>query len=71
MSSLIKLSAEELKDYLPASDISSVEQNKESVYKIENLSGVPEKIDPLINVEISLRGGERVGLFAKENGKKC
>lgn len=71
MSNLKKLSERELRDYLPASDISSVEQNKESVYKIENFSYVPEKTDPLINVEISLRGGERVGLFTEKNDNKC
>ena len=68
MSNLKQIKVSELKDCLPAQDFSVVTKSREQVFCIP-VSKVPEKTNPLVEVEVSLRRCERVGFFEMDNKK--
>lgn len=62
MPNLRQIKVSELKDFIPAQDFDVITKSKEHVFSIPVLK-IPEKVDPLVEVEVSLRRCERVGLF--------
>ena len=71
MSTLKKIRTSEMRGSIPAIDLMCVSRSGEQVFTIANgtLHGQSEQ-DPLINVEIALRKGERVGFFTSGHGKQ-
>jgi len=52
-----------MKQIVPAADFAVVSKSGEDVFFVE-VKGPASKTEPLVNVEIALRKGERVGLFS-------
>ncbi|MBI4262099.1 hypothetical protein HY624_01075 [Candidatus Uhrbacteria bacterium] len=65
MPTLKKISEKQMRQIVPAADFAVVSRSGEHVFLVE-VKGPVSKTEPLVNVEIALRKGERVGLFSSE-----
>ena len=66
MPALKKLKNPEIRAQLPRPDADLVVESGESVFILEIKRNSSPAVDPLIDVEVSLRRGERVGLFTED-----
>ncbi len=66
---LVQLNQAEIFSSLPQADAKQIKANGH-YFKLSKLPSNLQKIDPLIDVEISLRRGERVGLFVERYERK-
>mgnify|MGYP001565291558 CR=1 FL=1 len=69
MITLEKIKSDKINQYLINTDAQQINKSGEPVFAITGNLVFQEKDSPLLNVEISLRKCERVGLF-KHYGKK-
>ena len=65
MPTLRKIGEKKMKQIVPAADFTVVSQSGEPMLYVEVKNRVLQN-EPLVNVEIALRKGERVGLFSSD-----
>lgn len=69
MTKLKKIKSDKINEYLFNADVQKINKTGEPVFIVAGNFSSQEKADPLLNVEISLRKCQRVGLF-EHYGKK-